>query len=168
MLIVRILATNIRDRILATKTRQRIHVAIRIVARQVAALDPKDTLQAKHVFQVTLQLLLPQILVTVHGSQALDRRHQRALPIRLDAASLQHERLHIRDNHLLREGAHPVQLASYQIIEASRVLHAPTVKHEVVHHGRPLVEDRDTPMVARPRIVRIHHTENDPTVVHLS
>ena len=63
----------IGNRIFATKTGQRIDMAISIVARQVAAFQPQDTIQAEHLFQVAFQLFLLKLFISVHGRKAFDR-----------------------------------------------------------------------------------------------
>ena len=143
-------------------------MAISIVSRQIATLDPEDAFQPEDTLQVVLQRLLIQILVAIDGCQALHRSHQRPFSIRLDATPFQHERLHIHGDHLLGKGMHLAEPTGDQVVEVGWELHAPPVEDEVIEHRLALLEDRDAPMITGPRVVRLHLPETNPGIIHLA
>ena len=168
MLILLIRAAHIGDGLLVAETSQRIDMAIGIVSRQIATLDPKDTLQPEDTLQVVLQRLLIQILIAIDRGQALHRSHQRPFSVGLNTAPFQHERLHIHGNHLLSEGVHLAKPTGDQIVEVSGKLHTPSVEDEIIKHRLALLEDRDATVIACPRVVRLYLPETDPTIVHIT
>ena len=109
-----------------------------------------------------------QILITVYGCQTLNGSHQRTFPIRFDTTAFQHERLHISGHHLVGEGLHMTKITGNQIIMIGDELHSPAIEHEIIKHGRSLIEDGNSPVIPCPRIVRIHLTENDTVVINLT
>ena len=75
-----------------------------------------------------------------------------------------------------------------QIIMIGGELHSPAIEHEIIKHGRSLIEDGDPPpvehkvihdwfslveysntaMITCPGIIRRHLPENDPAVIHIA
>jgi len=60
------------------------------------------------------------------------------------------------------------KITGNQIIMIGDELHSPAIEHEIIKHGRSLIEDGNSPVIPCPRIVRIHLTENDTVVINLT
>ena len=58
-------ALHISDCLRITETRQRINMTVRIVARKIAVFEPKDTVEAKDIFQMDFKLFAVQIFIPI-------------------------------------------------------------------------------------------------------
>ena len=67
MLVVRVITADVCDGIIGAQPRQGIDVGIRIVARQIAMVEPEEVVNAQPCGEFGLQFFLVQVRVAVGG-----------------------------------------------------------------------------------------------------
>ena len=129
-------------------------MGIRVVALQVAVVEPQHALEAEEILEPRFDLLARKVAVAVGRQQALRRRQHRAGAVALNRAALEHESQAV--DIASRENAALIHPARHQIVEVGREFQPPAVELEVVDLEAAVGGNgRYSAQVARPGIVGI-------------
>ena len=121
---------HVGNGVVRTKAGKGVHVTVRVVACQVAMVEPKDLTSAETFAELLLQSLFGGMAcVAVRCKQAMTGGEQSAHTVTLDGTTLQHkvEAIHILAFH----HSSLVQAGVYLIVQVGGKLHAPSVEAEV-------------------------------------
>ena len=90
VLVGRVVAAHVDNRVLRAEPRQRVDVRVGVVAREVAVAEPEEVVHAEPVGEQRLDRLLRGLgAAAVRVEQAFGRCQQRAVAVGLDAAALE-------------------------------------------------------------------------------
>ena len=157
--VVLVEAFDVGNRVVGTESGKRVDVAVRVVAREVAVVEPKDALGMEGCEQSRLDLFFCQGLVAMWREQAFACRQDGSLPVALDASSLEHEVEVVFVASLQDALLHHSAVDS--VVELGRELLAPSVESEVEQARAVGGEQGDEAVVASPSIVRRRLAEGD-------
>ena len=164
VLVRRVIAGHVGDRARVAEARERVDVAVGVVAREIAVPEPEDTVQAEQLPQTRLDPLLREPGVARRCEQAAFGGEQRARAVDLDRPAFEDEVHGLKRR--VAEAVGVVEPARDLVIEGVAEFPAPAVKAEVEQQGLVLAHDRNRPVVARPGVVRGREAQHRPVPVH--
>ena len=151
MLVLHVCAFHVGNRVVGTESGQRVDVAVRIVASEIAVMDPEDAVGSERRQELLLYPVAAERFVPVGSQEAFRRGEDGSLAVALDASSLEDKTEVILVGSLEDVLLHHV--AADLVVEIGRKLQSPSVEAEIQQMGPVGLEDGDKRVIARPGIV---------------